>query len=157
MSYMSHWYVTLAVLNLWNQSIMVQSPAFFFQFDDFIVCFIFLTEESAETQEAGDNDTKNSIYKMPRPGRLRSSHQRSKTNDENTNSWSPVVRLSPVCLYFLSHYHLLQKHWANFIQTSHKSILGWVKMFPFCSNKWSCPFPRGDNYEKTKIHWQNFE
>ncbi|XP_022325323.2 uncharacterized protein LOC111125623 isoform X2 [Crassostrea virginica] len=36
-------------------------------------------EESAETQEAGDNGTKNSIYKMPRPGRLRSSHRRENT------------------------------------------------------------------------------
>ena len=52
-----------------------------------------------------------------------------------------------------SYFHLLlQNHWANFNQIGTKHP--WVKGIQVCSNKGSCPFPRGDNYEKVKIHWR---
>ena len=67
-------------------------------------------------------------------------------------AWCPsFVRLS----VNFSHFHLfLQKCWANFNQlgTKHQSILGW-RGFYFFSNERS--FPREDNYEIAKIHWQN--
>ena len=33
----------------------------------------------------------------------------------------------------------------------------WVKGIQICSNEGPLPFPRGDNYEIAKIHWQNFK
>ena len=32
----------------------------------------------------------------------------------------------------------------------------WVKGIQVCSNEGPCPFPKGNNYKKAKIHWQNF-
>ena len=66
----------------------------------------------------------------------------------------PSVCLS-VCLSVnFSHFHLLlQNHWANFNQTWPKASLG--EGIQVCSNEGPRPFPRGDNYEIAKIHWQN--
>ena len=33
----------------------------------------------------------------------------------------------------------------------------WVKEIQVYSNEEPCPFPRGDNYEKAKIHWWNLK
>ena len=33
----------------------------------------------------------------------------------------------------------------------------WVKGIQVYSNEGPCPFPRGDNYEIAKIHWQNLK
>ena len=33
----------------------------------------------------------------------------------------------------------------------------WVKGIQVCWNEGSRPFPRGDNYEIVKIHWQNLK
>ena len=45
---------------------------------------------------------------------------------------------------------LLQNHWANFIQTLHKSFLG--EGNSSCLNKGPLLFPRGDNFQIVKIH-----
>ena len=60
----------------------------------FIMCYIFQTEESAETQETGLYSRENSIYKMQRPGRLISSHRRGKIYNEIVISWCVLAHLS---------------------------------------------------------------
>ena len=68
------------------------------------------------------------------------------------------VRLS-VCLSVnFWHFHLLfQNHWAtNFNQSWHKATFG-EDDSSFFSNEGPRPFPRGDNYEIAKIHWQNLK
>ena len=58
-------------------------------------------------------------------------------------------------------------HWRNFkiyyswtarpITTKLGTRHPWVKWIQFCSNEGFHPFPRGDNYEKAKIHSQNLK
>ena len=50
-----------------------------------------------------------------------------------------------------SHFHLL---FQNQISTKLGTKHPWVKGIQVCSNKGPHPFPRGDNYEITTIHWQ---
>ena len=60
-----------------------------------------------------------------------------------------LVHLSVI----LSHFHLLlQNHWANFNQIWFKASLGEGDSVLF--KRRARPFPRGDNYEIVKIHWQ---
>ena len=49
--------------------------------------------------------------------------------------------------------------YTNVISISTKlgSKYPWVKVIKVCSNEGPNPFPRGDNYEKVKIHWRNFK
>ena len=64
--------------------------------------------------------------------------------------------LSIVVVVNFSHFHiLLQNHWANFNQTWHKAYLGKGDSSLFSEGL--RPFPRGDNYEIVKIHWQNLK
>ena len=51
---------------------------------------------------------------------------------------------------------LLQNYWANFNQTLHKVSLGEGDS-SFFQMKGPALFPRGDNYEIVKIHWQNLK
>ena len=46
----------------------------------------------------------------------------------------------------------IRNHWTNFNQTWHKASLGERD-----SNLFKWKIPRGDNYEKAKIHWRNFK
>ena len=68
---------------------------------------------------------------------------------------SHFVRRLSVCLSVclsvnFSHFHLLlQNHWADLNQTWHKASLDERD-----SNEGPRPFPRADNYEIVKIHWQ---
>ena len=72
--------------------------------------------------------------------------------------WAFLITFCPlsvvvVVIVNISHFHLLQNHRANFNQTWHKASLGDGDSSLF---KWrATPFPRGDNYEIAKIHWQN--
>ena len=50
---------------------------------------------------------------------------------------------------------LLKNNWTNFNQTWHKDPC--EKGIQVCLNKGPRPFSRGDNYEITKIHWQNLK
>ena len=38
------------------------------------------------------------------------------------------------------------------VSTKLETTYSWVKRIQISSNEWSHPFPRGDNYEKAKIH-----
>ena len=51
---------------------------------------------------------------------------------------------------------LLKNHWANFNQTLYKASLGEGDS-SFFQMKGPALFPRGDNYEIVKIHWQNLK
>ena len=52
---------------------------------------------------------------------------------------------------YFSHFHLLlQDQYTNFNRTWHKASFG--KGIQICSNKGSCPYPRGVNNEIAKIH-----
>ena len=50
---------------------------------------------------------------------------------------------------------LLQNHQANFNQTLHRASIG--EGIQVCSNEGFSPFPRGDNNEIAKIHWQIYK
>ena len=63
-----------------------------------------------------------------------------------------VVIVVVVVLNFSHFYLLLQSHWVNFNQTLHNASLG--EGAQVCSNEGPCTFPRGDDYEIAKIHWQ---
>ena len=77
--------------------------------------------------------------------------------------WAFLFKICPVYVFVFfvvvgvvvnfSHFNLLfQNHWANFNQTWHKASLGEGDLSLF---KWGPhPFPRGDNYEITKIRWK---
>ena len=41
------------------------------------------------------------------------------------------------------------------ISTKLGTKYSWVKGIQVCSNEGPCPYPRGDNYKTTKIHWRN--
>ena len=72
--------------------------------------------------------------------------------------WAFLITISPVSVVVvvvvvvqISQYHLLlQNHWANLIHTNYP----WLKGIQVCSNEGPRPFPRGDNNEIAKIHWQ---
>ena len=65
-------------------------------------------------------------------------------------------------------YEIAKVHWRNlffkkFLRTTWpiSTKLGtkhpWVKGIQVCSNEGPHPFPRGDNYNTAKIHWQNLK
>jgi hypothetical protein len=60
----------------------------------------------------------------------------------------PVVYYPSVCK--LLGFRLLQKHWANFNQTWHRSSLGRIQI---CSNEGGCPSPKEVKSERAKIYW----
>ena len=73
--------------------------------------------------------------------------------------WSPVlrrqsVRLS-VCKLFT--FSSSSPKTTGPISTKLCTKYPWVKGIQVCSNEGPCPFPRGDNYEIVKIHWQCLE
>ena len=64
-------------------------------------------------------------------------------------------------------YEIVKIHWWNFkiflsrttepFSTKLVTKHSWVKGIQVCSNEWPRPFPRSDNCEKAKIHWQTFK
>ena len=64
-------------------------------------------------------------------------------------------------------YEIVKIHWWNFkiflsrttepFSTKLVTKHPWVKGIQVCSNEWPRPFPRSDNCEKAKIHWQTFK
>ena len=63
-------------------------------------------------------------------------------------------------------YEIAKIHWQNLkifsrttgpISTKLGTMHPWVKGTQVHSNEGLCPFPRGDNYEIAKIHWQNLK
>ena len=55
------------------------------------------------------------------------------------------------------HFHLFSTEplgqFSTKLSTRHSLMVG-IQIY---SNEGPCPFPRGDNYEIVKIHWQNFK
>ena len=79
--------------------------------------------------------------------------------------WVKVQMKSPT-LFQVDNYAIAKIHWRNLKKIFFSRITGpistklgtkhpWVKGIKFCSNEGPRPFPRGDNYEISKIPWQN--
>ena len=67
----------------------------------------------------------------------------------------PSVRPS-VCLKTF-HIFIFFSRTAGPISTKLGTKHSWVKGIQVCPNEGPRPFPRGDNYEIVKIHWQNLK
>ena len=73
----------------------------------------------------------------------------AESSSELFDRLSSVVCLSVRLSINFSYFRILKNHRANFNQTCHKASLG------DCSNEGPNPFPKGDYYEISKIHWRN--
>ena len=77
------------------------------------------------------------------------------------------VQMNDQVLFQKGNNHEIAKiHWGNLLLQYHltlSTILGtkkknlWLKGIQVCSNEGPRFFPRGDNYEIAKIHWQNLK